>query len=85
MNKCNICNSLNFIDEHHITSRSKDGTNDKWNIAKLCSNCHRRVHEGSIIIEGFFLTTSGRKLIWRESKDGTITNNQPSVHLIKRK
>lgn len=32
------------IDIHHITPKSKGGTNDVSNLTPLCPNCHRKAH-----------------------------------------
>lgn len=35
-------------DLHHITPRSKGGTDEHTNLSYLCPNCHRMVHSGLI-------------------------------------
>ena len=64
--QCDVCNEIINIDNHHIQSVCYGGPNIKWNKCKLCPNCHRNVHAGLIIIEGWFATTAskGRSLIW---------------------
>ena len=78
---CECCQeTVKNRDKHHIISTSKGGTNDKSNITKICPNCHRSVHAGDIIIEGIFMTTKGRVLLWHD-KDGTpITTMKPDCY-----
>ncbi len=60
MLKCEICKkSFTSLDNHHIISKSKGGTNNKYNITKLCQNCHKKCHIGEINILGKFLSTNG--------------------------
>jgi len=60
---CNICETkMEILDTHHIKSRAYDGTNSDYNLTHLCPNCHRKVHLGWIVIDGWFMTTGGRLL-----------------------
>lgn len=81
-NQCDICNSINPIDEHHIQSVSKGGTNEYSNKIKVCPTCHRKIHEGLITIEGWFMTSIGRQLIFREDIT-SVTGVTPEVYLIR--
>ena len=75
--KCDICNiDMRSLDTHHIVSKTYGGSNVKSNITKLCPNCHRKVHSGDIIIEGWFMTSIGRKLIWRENGINSIIGRE---------
>jgi len=75
MAKCDICNKKINLDIHHIQSKVYGGKNIKWNRCKICPNCHRQVHIGFIIIEGWFTSTSstGHTLIWRKKGEASIT------------
>lgn len=74
MRICDICQEIIITDNHHIQSRVYGGSNSKWNRCKLCPNCHRKVHTGFIIIEGWFAMTSmGKTLIHREKGQTSIT------------
>ena len=77
---CSIC-SGKAHHKHHIISKSKCGTNDKFNLTELCSNCHYEVHRGNIIIEGKFLTSSGLKTIYHRKNEESITNQEPAVYI----
>ena len=41
---CRYCNSTKSINLHHITSKSKGGTNNIANLIPLCKSCHLKVH-----------------------------------------
>lgn len=81
---CEICGSKNksTIDKHHIIPRTDPRTTDNIsNLAIICSNCHRRVHAGEIIIEGVYTTSAGTLLFWHYSdKPWTI---RPGIFLQK--
>jgi hypothetical protein len=51
------------------------------NLAIICSNCHRRVHAGEVIIEGVFMTSVGVKLFWHSSDEDFIV--RPGIFLLK--
>lgn len=87
-NICEICNSKLLTDTHHIQSKSKEGSNQLFNICELCPNCHRLVHDGIIILEGRFLTSDCKlnetELIWRYNNCKSITNvKDPEVYKYK--
>ena len=72
--ECNICNKKILVDTHHIQSSCYGGVNKEWNRCKLCPNCHRKVHTGSIIIEGWFSTSISNILVYRNKGDQSITS-----------
>lgn len=81
--KCEICGKIEFQEKHHIKSKSFGGSNDRYNIAYLCGNCHTSVHRGEIILEGKFQTTAGFKLIYHRKNEAPIITGQelPNVFL----
>jgi len=81
ISNCEICKSRDYLETHHIQSLANNGTNKKSNKVKICANCHNKVHFGDIIIEGWFLSTAGQVLIWREKTSPQITNSKPHVYL----
>lgn len=88
--KCEICkNDFQSLDKHHITSKSKNGTNRKSNICSVCPNCHREIHIGNIILEGRFLTSECKfgetELIWRYNDEESITNTDQDCYIIGKK
>jgi DNA mismatch repair protein MutS len=74
LTKCAICEKV-VDDVHHIKEQknsNKDGfiehfhQNHKCNLIPLCKEHHKAVHEGKIIISGFFMTDKGLELAYRE-------------------
>ena len=69
MKKCDICgNDFILLDKHHIVSKSMGGGNEHSNICRLCPNCHREIHKGVVIIEGWKLSTDGYILMLTEDE-----------------
>jgi len=69
---CEICSTSEsvVIDKHHIIPRADSRSTDNLsNLAIICSNCHRKVHNHLIIIEGVFPTSSGMRLFWYKKGD----------------
>ena len=51
--------------EHHIRGRDIPNANKQFNLASVCPCCHDDIHIGiEVVLEGWFSTTSGRKLFW---------------------
>ena len=71
--KCEICQKIQQLNNHHIKSKCYGGSNKPHNRAKLCPNCHADVHSGDVIIEGRFNTSNGNSLIYRNLNDTSIT------------
>jgi len=81
---CEICGKyFESLDEHHIVSKSKGGSNNKSNIAYICPNCHRLTHKGLIIIEGRFDSVpKGNILVWRKYTQPSVTGiKDPEVYI----
>lgn len=79
---CNICNERNILCEHHILGRKIPKSNHPSNLTSLCSNCHRLVHEGEIIIEQWVKTTNGIELLWHKKGDTSFSGRDSSTYLI---
>lgn len=47
---CRSCNDNTGIAPHHITFRSAGGTHSPDNLVTLCFNCHRKVHDGFLLV-----------------------------------
>jgi len=62
---CEICGIVGpVLDFHHIIPQSHpDCTDLPSNLALVCSNHHRLIHAGEIIIEGVYSTSIGTQLI----------------------
>jgi 5-methylcytosine-specific restriction endonuclease McrA len=82
---CPICLLSAILHEHHINGRDIPDANKSWNLVSICPNCHVLTHENCIIIEGWFTTTEGRKLIWHRKDEKSITDNNTKPHIINRK
>jgi len=90
---CEICDKdVIVLEEHHIQSKSLNGSNLPYNIANICSGCHDKVHYGLIIIEGRFSSMKGNILIWRKFTEPNITGTvdpdvwlKPNHNIIKEK
>ena len=77
MHECKICLKTQkhegSLDTHHINfqknciegfvkNKEHIGKNFECNLVVLCKECHRKVHAGSIIINGYDDTSNGKKL-----------------------
>jgi len=73
--QCNICKQSMILESHHIWSTCYGGPNIDWNKCRICPNCHKKIHNGLIVVEGWFSTTGkkGRTLIWRNKDEESIT------------
>jgi len=58
---------------HHIRGRNVRDWNKGWNVVYVSPNTHALIHEGRITIDGWFLTSSGRELIWHYEKEQPVT------------
>jgi len=80
--KCDICKVAAPLQEHHIRGRKIINHNHPSNLCYICPTCHVKIHEGMIILEGFFKTTNGLELIWHNANDKTITGNDITPYII---
>jgi hypothetical protein len=65
--KCVTCGEDNkrVLDAHHVIPRTDPRSTDLAdNLIPVCSNCHRKIHAGDIIIEGRFPTSKGPIWFW---------------------
>ena len=68
---CEVCGEENqsVLHRHHIVERTEiETTNDDFNIAIVCANCHAKIHTGELEIVGVFPGTrppTGRILVYR--------------------
>lgn len=63
--KCRVCgiSDYSLLDVHRIIPGCENGEYIPSNSVSLCSNCHRKVHDGKIIIHRYYLSSSGSKLL----------------------
>lgn len=79
---CDICHSREFLVEHHIHGRDVPDPHASSNICNICSNCHYKVHKDVIRLEGWFITTKGRELLWfNPAEAASLTGEEASVHI----
>jgi len=64
--KCVICGEQDYdlLDTHRLKEGSEGGKYTINNTVIICCRCHRLQQAGTIIIDGWFETTIGRKLHW---------------------
>lgn len=79
---CEICGKQRILVQHHIMGRDIPNPNHKYNLCDVCDNDHRDVHEGIIIIEGWFQTTAGMELIWHYKDEEGLTGKKANPFLI---
>ena len=79
---CQICRNKRILIEHHINGRDIEDAEKWWNKAGVCSNCHRLIHEGEVIIEKWCSTTNGRELLWHFKNEESKTGESAMPYLI---
>jgi len=59
--KCFFCdeNDQSLLDAHRIIPGKDGGKYIPTNILCICSNCHRRIHAGTIIVDRKYNSTNG--------------------------
>jgi hypothetical protein len=80
--ECPICKSERILVQHHINGRKIPNAEHPSNKVDICDSCHREVHEGLVEIEGWFMTTGGKELIWHKKGQKSLTGNKTKPHII---
>ena len=82
--KCDVCSTTDILVSHHINGRKIVRPNHVSNITNVCCNCHRKIHEGIIILEGWFNTTDGLKLLWflNDDKNKSFSGKEIQTYVI---
>lgn len=72
---CAICKN-SVEDTHHIIPQEESDEkgnienrfhkNHKYNLIPLCKECHNKVHEGTLVIRGFVMTSDGLEINYEE-------------------
>mgnify|MGYP001075422736 CR=1 FL=1 len=67
------------VELHHIVEKNQGGSNVQSNLVPVCSTHHSLIHEGYIEIKGWFFSTKGWILIWKdhEGKEHWGRPNEP--------
>ncbi len=69
---CRFCGEKEYsvLDEHHIQMQSLGGPDTEHNRMIVCANCHRKIHAGLIVVDGWYFTSSGWKIhCWVDSEE----------------
>jgi hypothetical protein len=63
--KCYFCdiNDYALLDVHRIIPGEDGGKYTEMNSLVVCSNCHRRIHDGQIKIDRKYFTTAGKYIL----------------------
>lgn len=72
LNKCFFCDESNYelLDAHRILPGENGGKYHDSNILVTCSNCHRRVHSGEIVVDKKYMSTKGILVhYWRDGQE----------------
>lgn len=56
--------------------------NRTYNRCNICPNCHRNIHEGVVVVEGWFLTMNGYDLIWYKKGEDSFTGRESKPYII---
>lgn len=63
--QCRICGETDsaVLDVHRIIPGANGGEYTKENSTCVCCKCHRKIHDGQIIIDRYYQSTNGRRLL----------------------
>jgi hypothetical protein len=78
---CPVCTRPERLVEHHIRGRDIPNPNHESNLVNLCSNCHDKCHEGTVVIEGWYQTSGGYELFWHSPEENSFTGNDAETHV----
>lgn len=62
---CYFCpeSDYDLLDVHRIQEGCNGGKYTSGNTVVVCSNCHRKIHSGKIVIDRKYNTTAGRPVL----------------------
>jgi len=78
---CPICSRPEILVEHHIEGREIPNPNHSSNLVDVCDNCHRKIHCGLVVIEGWLQTTSGKELFWHLDGEDSFSGNDAEPYI----
>jgi len=66
--KCCFCGESDYdlLDSHRVLPGSEGGKYRRGNSLTTCSNCHRKIHSGRIVVLGKHLSSAGMVVIYLE-------------------
>ena len=79
---CDICSERKILVEHHLAGRDIPDAEKPWNKCNICPDDHAEVHYGRIVIEGWVMTTEGKKLLWHKVGEKGLTGMESNPYVI---
>lgn len=71
--KCYFCTVSDYalLDVHRITPGEENGEYTDFNSLCVCSNCHRKIHDGQIKIDRKYHTTTAHAILhyWENGQE----------------
>ena len=71
--KCHFCGVDDYVQLncHRIFPGEEGGRYTDRNVVVVCSNCHDRIHDDQIVIERWYSTTGGVKILhyWENGEE----------------
>lgn len=63
--KCRVCGETDYstLDVHRIKEGKNGGEYTRYNSVCLCCKCHRKVHDGQILIGRYYLSSNGNNVL----------------------
>ena len=63
--RCCLCGIDDYavLDCHRIVPGEDDGIYSEHNCIVTCANCHRRIHDGQIVIDRKYYSSSGKCIL----------------------
>lgn len=77
--RCLFCPEAAVLDAHRVVPGAAGGTYAWGNILVLCANCHRKVHDGDIVVKGRFPTSRGRVAVVAEAGGREAVYLEPNI------
>lgn len=59
--RCKFCGEAEYcvLDVHRIVPGESGGRYEQLNTVTCCSNCHRKIHDGTIKVDRMYYSTAG--------------------------
>jgi len=92
MDECKMCfKKSEYLETHHIKDQQFADENNmidghhknvKHNLVPLCKECHLRITNGEVVMDGWKETNQGKILVWRESSKKVVMKKKFSQEQI---
>jgi len=70
---CYFCGIDDYavLDTHRIVPGEENGIYTEFNTIVACANCHRKIHDGQIVIDRKYFSTSGKWILhfWQDGEE----------------